>query len=166
MFAMTSGTTGEPKRVPDHRGAFPRIQSGWFIWARRSLRRLSQPRAKKSLQLSSDWQQYRARAACPAVKSAAWQPARGRGLASSCFCRRPRRRRFTTRPPSIMQRCVSRSRRRILGSIMTANPSSLVEFARRANQDCEVAGARYPRRNAVVRRAVRDVRTITWPVDR
>src|SRR5262245_22265605 len=57
MFAMTSGTTGEPKRLPITVDLFREYKSGWRLWGggvygdHRDLLR------KKTLQLTSDWQQ-------------------------------------------------------------------------------------------------------------
>src|SRR5262245_49920640 len=56
MFAMTSGTTGDPKRLPITTEFFREYRRGWLIWAagvygdHRYLMRM------KTLQLTSDWQ--------------------------------------------------------------------------------------------------------------
>src|SRR3970282_1980741 len=65
MFAMTSGTTGEPKRLPITEELFREYRAGWRMWGagvygdHRDLVR------KKTLQLTSDWQQYRAPSGVP-----------------------------------------------------------------------------------------------------
>ena len=137
MFAMTSGTTGEPKRVPITAELFREYKAGWFIWAGGVYGDYPNLLLKKSLQLSSDWQQYRAPSGVPCGQIS--------GLAAST---RPRIGQFMFLPPPATTRIHDAAAKHYatlrfalatknVGSIMTANPSSLVEFARRANQDCE-----------------------------
>ncbi len=137
MFAMTSGTTGEPKRVPITAELFREYKSGWHIWAGGLYGDYPRLLLKRSLQLSSDWQQYRAPSGVPCGQIS--------GLAAST---RPRIAQFMFLPPPATA-CIHDAAakhyttlrfalaNRKIGSIMTANPSSLVEFARRANQQCE-----------------------------
>ena len=49
----------------DHRGVVPRISHGLAAVGRRRVRRPSRPVRKKTLQLTSDWQQYRAPCGVP-----------------------------------------------------------------------------------------------------
>ncbi len=137
MFAMTSGTTGEPKRVPITAELFREYKAGWFIWAGGVYGDYPKLVLKKSLQLSSDWQQYRAPSGVPCGQIS--------GLAAST---RPRIGQYMFLPPPATTRIHDAASKhyatlrfalatRNIGSIMTANPSSLVEFARRANRDCE-----------------------------
>ena len=137
MFAMTSGTTGEPKRVPITAELFREYKAGWHIWAGGLYTDYPRLLLKRSLQLSSDWQQYRAPSGVPCGQIS--------GLAAST---RPRIGQFMFLPPPATTRIHDAAAKhyttlrfalanRKVGSIMTANPSSLVEFARRANQNCE-----------------------------
>jgi hypothetical protein len=137
MFAMTSGTTGEPKRVPITAELFREYKAGWFIWAGGVYGDYPSLVLKKSLQLSSDWQQYRAPSGVPCGQIS--------GLAAST---RPKIGQYMFLPPPATTRIHDAAAKHYatlrfalatknIGSIMTANPSSLVELARRANQDCE-----------------------------
>ena len=137
MFAMTSGTTGEPKRVPITAELFREYKAGWFIWAGGVYGDYPNLVLKKSLQLSSDWQQFRAPSGVPCGQIS--------GLAAST---RPRIGQYLFLPPPATTRIHDAAAKHYatlrfalatsnIGIIMTANPSSLVEFARRANQDCE-----------------------------
>ncbi len=137
MFAMTSGTTGEPKRVPITAELFREYKAGWYIWAGGVYRDYPNLVFKKSLQLSSDWQQFRAPSGVPCGQIS--------GLAAST---RPKIGRYLFLPPSATTQIHDAANKHYatlrfalatkhIGSIMTANPSSLVEFARRANHDCE-----------------------------
>lgn len=137
MFAMTSGTTGEPKRVPITAQMFREYKAGWFLWAGGVYGDYPNLVWKKSLQLSSDWQQYRAPSGVPCGQIS--------GLAATT---RPQIGQYMFLPPPATTRIHDPAAKHYatlrfalatknIGSIMTANSSSLVEFARRANHDCE-----------------------------
>jgi hypothetical protein len=137
MFAMTSGTTGEPKRVPITAELFREYRAGWFIWGAGVYGDHPGLMCKKTLQLASDWQQFRAPSGVPCGQIS--------GLAAST---RPRYGQLLFLPPPATTRIHDAAARHYatlrfglakknVGMIITANPSSLIEFARRANQDCE-----------------------------
>lgn len=137
MFAMTSGTTGEPKRLPITAELFREYKAGWFIWGGGVYGDYPSLMRKKTLQLSSDWQQYRAPSAVPCGQIS--------GLAATT---RPKIGQMMFLPPSATTRIHDAAAKHYatlrfalatnnIGIIITANPSSLVEFARRANQECE-----------------------------
>ena len=65
MFAMTSGTTGQPKRLPITEELFREYKAGWRIWAAGVYGDHIHLMRKKTLQLTSDWQQYRAPCGVP-----------------------------------------------------------------------------------------------------
>lgn len=137
MFAMTSGTTGKPKRLPITAELFDEYKAGWRLWGAGVYGDHLDLVNKKTLQLSSDWQQYRSPSgvACGQIS----------GLAA------------TTRPwiaqrvfllPSIVSRIHDPAAKHYtalrlalatnrVGMIVTANPSTLVEFARRAGRQSE-----------------------------
>jgi hypothetical protein len=137
MFAMTSGTTGKPKRLPITAELFREYKVGWRLWGAGVFGDHANLATTKTLQLSSDWQQYRAPSGVPCGQIS--------GLAA------------TTRPwiaqrvfmlPSIVSRIHDPAAKHYaalrlalasdrVGMIVTANPSTLVEFARRAGRQSE-----------------------------
>lgn len=137
MFAMTSGTTGEPKRLPITDELFREYRAGWLIWGGGVYGDHRELMGKKTLQLTSDWQQHRAPCGVPCGQIS--------GLAATT---RPRVVRRMFLPPPVAARIHDPAakhyaslrfalERRDLGMIITANPSSLVEFARRGEQQSE-----------------------------
>jgi hypothetical protein len=137
MFAMTSGTTGEPKRLPITAELFREYREGWLIWGAGTYGDHRDLVLKKTLQLSSDWQQFRAPCGVPCGQIS--------GLAAST---RPRFAQRAFLPPPVITeihdaaakhyttlRFALTSRR--VGMIITANPTTLVEFARRASRCSE-----------------------------
>jgi hypothetical protein len=137
MFAMTSGTTGEPKRVPITAELFREYRAGWFIWGAGVYGDHSALMCRKTLQLASDWQQYCAPSGVPCGQisglAASTRPSYGQLL----FLPPP----ATTRIHDVAAKHYATLRfalaKKNVGMIITANPSSLIEFARRANQDRE-----------------------------
>lgn len=137
MFAMTSGTTGQPKRLPITEELFHEYKTGWRIWGAGVYGDHLDLVNKRTLQLSSDWQQYRAPSGVPCGQIS--------GLAATT---RPWLARRVFLLPAIVSRihdpavkhytalrlALSTSR---VGMIVTANPSTLVEFARRADRQSE-----------------------------
>jgi hypothetical protein len=137
MFTMTSGTTGEPKRIPVTTEMFREYRRGWMLWGAGIYGDHPGLFLKKTLQLSSDWQQYRTPSGVPCGQIS--------GLAANT---RPRYAQILFSPPAATVRIHDAAARhyatlrfalakRNIGVIVTANPSSLVEFARQANQECE-----------------------------
>jgi hypothetical protein len=137
MFAMTSGTTGQPKRLPITAELFREYRAGWRIWGAGVFGDHNDLVNKKTLQLSSDWQQYRVPSGAPCGQIS--------GLAATTrpFIARP----IFMPPPAVSQihdsslkhytalrLALANSR---VGMIVTANPSTLVEFARRASAQSE-----------------------------
>ena len=105
MFAMTSGTTGEPKRLPITEELFREYRAGWRMWAAGvygdhcgccSRKRCSSPATGSNIVR---------RAAFLADKSAGWPHRPGPGLPAACSCCRPPLGEFTTRRPSTTLRC-------------------------------------------------------------
>ncbi len=137
MFAMTSGTTGEPKRLPITVELFREYKSGWRLWGggvygdHRDLLR------KKTLQLSSDWQQSSTPGGVPCGQIS--------GLAAAS---RPLIARPVFLPPAIVTRIHDYAAKHYMtlrlalanervGMIVTANPSTLADFAHRADAERE-----------------------------
>jgi hypothetical protein len=137
MFAMTSGTTGEPKRLPITAEMFRDYRRGWLIWAAGAYGDHRHLMRKKTLQLTSDWQLTKAPSGVPCGQIS--------GLAAIT---RPKITQRMFLPPPIAARIHDSAAKhytalrfslasRKVGMIITANPSTLVEFARRADQERE-----------------------------
>ena len=135
MFAMTSGTTGEPKRLPITEQLFYEYRMGWQMWGAGVYGDHPDLLRKKTLQLTSDWQQYTSPCGIPCGQIS--------GLAAMA---RPSIAQLLFLPPAATTRIHDAQAKhytalrfalasRKVGMIITANPSSLVEFARRANQE-------------------------------
>lgn len=137
MYAVTSGTTGEPKHLPVTDQLFREYKSGWRIWGAGVYGDHRDLVWKKTLQLSSDWRRSYAPDGTPCGQIS--------GLAAAT---RP----LVARPAFMLPACVNRIHHseakhyvtlrmalasRIVGMIITANPSTLVEFARRADKHRE-----------------------------
>jgi hypothetical protein len=137
MFAMTSGTTSEPKRLPITEEFFREYRAGWRLWGSGVFGDHRELIRTKTLHLTSDWQRYQAPCgiACGQIS----------GLAATT---RPRIAGRIFLPPPLVARIHNTADKHYtalrfaletdrVGMIITANPSTLVEFARRANQQCE-----------------------------
>jgi hypothetical protein len=137
MFAMTSGTTGEPKRLPITQELFKEYKLGWQLWGGGVYGDYPDLMRRKTLQLSSDWQQYTSASGIPCGQIS--------GLAATT---RPEITQAMFLPPSATTRIHDATTKHYatlrftlatqnIGIAITANPSSLVEFARRANEQHE-----------------------------
>jgi GH3 auxin-responsive promoter len=137
MFAMTSGTTGTPKRLPITQELLEEYKSGWKIWGAGVYGDHLDLMSMQTLQLSSDWQQFHAPSGVPCGQIS--------GLAAAT---RPWvTRRVFLLPGTVAQIHDSAAKhytslrfalaRRDIGMIITANPSTLIEFARRADREKE-----------------------------
>ena len=137
MFAMTSGTTGQPKRLPITAELFREYRAGWRMWAAGVFGDHIDLLMKQTLQLTSDWQQYRAPSGVPCGQIS--------GLAAMT---RPRMSQVIFPLPPLLSQIHDPAARhyaslrfalasRRVGMIITANPSTLVEFAHRANREKE-----------------------------
>jgi len=137
MFAMTSGTTGEPKRLPITEQLFREYRSGWRLWGGGVYGDHSHLMRKKTIQLTSDWQQFRAPSGTPCGQIS--------GLAATT---RPRVAQTMFLPPPVTAKIYDSAAKhyaalrfalatRHVGMFITANPSTLVEFARRADRESE-----------------------------
>jgi hypothetical protein len=137
MFAMTSGTTGQPKRLPITAELFREYSAGWRMWAAGVFGDHVDVLLKRTVQLTSDWQQYRAPSGVPCGQIS--------GLAAMT---RPWFSQHIFTLPPIVSRIHDPAARHYaslrfalasnrVGMIITANPSTLVEFAHRANREKE-----------------------------
>jgi hypothetical protein len=137
MFAMTSGTTGEPKRLPITTELFREYRTGWRIWGAGVFGDHRDLLHKKTLQLSSDWQQNLAPSGVPCGQISGLAASTRPRLAQRVFLPPPvvsTIHNFTAKHYTTLRLALATDR---LGMIITANPSTLVELARRANTESE-----------------------------
>lgn len=137
MFAMTSGTTGQPKRLPITAELFREYKSGWRMWGAGTFGDHRHLILKKTLQLTSDWQQYRAPCGIPCGQIS--------GLAAMT---RPRTSNHIFPLPAQLAQIHDPAARHYaslrfgleyghVGMIITANPSTLLEFGQRMDREKE-----------------------------
>jgi hypothetical protein len=134
MFTMTSGTTGVPKRLPITEQMFRDYRLGWLIWGGGVFGDYPHLFRYKTLQLTSDWQQSRTPHGAPCGQIS--------GLAATS---RPKVGQLLFLPPvgtdqihdhaakhyTVLRFALATER---VGMIITANPSTLIEIARRAER--------------------------------
>jgi len=133
MFAMTSGTTSEPKYIPITDHFFREYRLGWNLWGLRLYWDHKDLVRKKTIKLASDWRQFRTPAGIPCgnisglVAETAPLVARTRFLLPRELIRihDPLAKHYTALRLALVSKNV--------GLIGTANPSTLVEFARLAD---------------------------------
>ncbi len=135
MFAMTSGTTGEPKRLPITDELFREYRLGWQLWGAGIYGDYPELLNQKTLQLSSDWRQYVSPCGIPCGQISGLAATTRPAIAQRMFL-----------PPATTMRIHNPAAKHYtalrfalatnnIGMVITANPSSLVELARRANAE-------------------------------
>ena len=137
MFAMTSGTTGQPKRLPITAELFREYRAGWRMWGAGVYGDHVDLMTKRTIQLASDWQQYRAPSGVPCGQISGLAAMTRPWLSQFIFSLPPKvslihdpsARHYATLRFSLASERV--------GMIITANPSTLVEFAHRADRHKE-----------------------------
>jgi hypothetical protein len=137
MFAMTSGTTGTPKRLPITEELFEEYKAGWKIWGAGVFGDHLDLVNKQTLQLSSDWRQFRAPSGVPCGQISGLAASTRPWVAERIFLlpgtvaqiHDPAAKHYTALRLSLAHADV--------GMIVTANPSTLVDFARRADRERE-----------------------------
>jgi hypothetical protein len=137
MFAMTSGTTGEPKRLPITAELFREYRRGWLIWGGGVYGDYPRLMRQTSLQLSSDWQQYRTPNGVPCGQISGLAATTRPKLGQYLFVPPPATVRIHDAPARHYATLRFALAKRDIGIIVTANPSSLIEFARRAAEQSE-----------------------------
>lgn len=137
MFAMTSGTTSEPKRIPVTDRFYQEYRRSWQLWGTGAYRDHHDLLKRQSLQLSSDWQLEATPSGAPCGNIS--------GLAATS---RPfYMKRVFALPPCVIKIRDFASKHYTslrlgmttdnVGMLITANPSTLVELARRASNEAE-----------------------------
>jgi GH3 auxin-responsive promoter len=137
MFAMTSGTTGEPKRLPITDELFREYRAGWRLWGAGVYGDHPVLVRRKTLQLTSDWQQYQAPSGAPCGQISGLAAATRPKIANRIFLPPPAAGRIhdsAAKHYAALRFALESSR---VGMIITANPSTLVELARRADHESE-----------------------------
>jgi hypothetical protein len=137
MFAMTSGTTGEPKRLPITTELFREYRAGWRLWGAGVYGDHRELMHTKTLQLTSDWQRYSAPCGIPCGQISGLAASTRPKVANCIFMLPPITGRIhdpATKHYTALRLSLASDR---VGMIITANPSTLVEFARRADQQRE-----------------------------
>ena len=137
MFSMTSGTTNQSKYVPITEQFFREYRQSWNYWGLATFRDHPDLLSKYTLTLASDWDQFRTSADIPCGSIS--------GLVAET---RPRitNRLFllptallkvngTMQKQYAMLRCAISSDR--VGMIATANPLTLINLSRLADERCE-----------------------------
>lgn len=137
MFAMTSGTTGDPKRLPITAELFDEYRVGWQLWGAGIYGDYPRLLFQKTLQLSSDWQQFTSPCGIPCGQISGLAATTRPGIAQLMFL--PPAATIRIHDPAAKHYTALRLAlaTQNVGMIITANPSSLVEFARRANNQSE-----------------------------
>ncbi len=134
MFALTSGTTGDSKFIPVTRDFFDEYREGWNLWGVRTYIDHWDLCRKKTLQFSSDWQQFTTEGGTPCGNISGLAAETAPRISRPIFLlprylmkiKDPEARRYTALRLALASRRV--------GMMITANPSTLVELARLADQ--------------------------------
>ena len=137
MFALTSGTTSQPKYVPVTDEFFREYRNGWHLWGVRLYWDHKDLVYKKTVKLASNWREEYTPAGIPCgaisglVGETAPLLARLRFLLppNVIEIHRPRAKHY------VVLRIALASRK--VGLLGTANPSTLVELARLADEERE-----------------------------
>jgi hypothetical protein len=137
MFSMTSGTTGQAKYIPITREFVAEYRQGWNLWGSAVFWDHRPLLQRWSLQLSSDWRKSYTDGGIPCGSIS--------GLASEMSPLVSRVVFVNTRPlmkvnDPLAKHYVSLRLallKRNIGSLITANPSTLVELAKIADRDRE-----------------------------
>ena len=135
MFALTSGTTAETKYIPVTQQFFDEYRAGWNLWGLKVYRDHLDLVRKKTIKLASDWQQSFTPGGTPCgnisglVEETAPWAARTRFLLPKPIIKiaHARSKHYTALRLALASTQV--------GMIGTANPSTLVEFARLADAE-------------------------------
>lgn len=137
MFAMTSGTTGSPKYIPITRQSFKEYRRGWQAWGLDTYYDHRDLLRKKTLQLSSDWRRALTPGGTPCGNISGLAAETKPLVANPIFLLpRPVVRIHDPQAKYYVSLRIALANRR-LGMIVTANPSTLIEFAQQADRERE-----------------------------
>ncbi len=134
MFALTSGTTKDSKFIPVTKEFFREYREGWNLWGVSTFCDHWDLTQKQTVQLSSDWQQFYTESGIPCGNISGLAAETAPRISNSMFIL----------PKSIVQIRDSFSKQYTalrlsmatsnVGMIITANPSTLVDFSHLSNR--------------------------------
>jgi hypothetical protein len=137
MFSVTSGTTSEPKYIPITDQFFEEYRRGWNLWGLRVFRDHPELVSKHTLQLTSDWQRFLTVGGIPCGNISGLAVETRPRISNPMFLlpsavnkvRDTASKHYTTLRLSLASRKV--------GMISTANPLTLLNLARLADEQSE-----------------------------
>ena len=137
MFALTSGTTSASKFIPVTREFFDEYRRGWFIWGANNYRDHSDQVGRRTLHLTTDWKQFHTEGGIPCGNISGLAAELAPPILHFAYAvprpvakiSDPEAKHYTILRIALAQPQV--------GMIITANPSTLVELARRADAQRE-----------------------------
>jgi len=137
MYAQTSGTTAEPKHIPVTERFYRQYKKGWQTWGTGAYRDHPAMLRKLTLQFTSDWQTSRAPDGTPCGNISGMAAETRPFYIASLFVlpalvnriSHPAAKHYTALRLGLARPNV--------GMVITANPSTLVEVAKRADREKE-----------------------------
>jgi hypothetical protein len=140
MFAMTSGTTNRPKTIPVTRRSLEDYREGWTIWGIMAFDahpRMLERGLLPILQLASDWRESETAAGIPCGAITGLTAHMQNPLVRITYCMPP----IASRIKDIESKyyiALRQSVFRNLGTIIAANPSTILAIARLGDREKEV----------------------------
>jgi hypothetical protein len=139
MFAMTSGTTAKPKTIPVTRESLANYRAGWTIWgilAFDAHPKMLEKGLQPILQLVSDWRETTTPGGIPCGAITGLTAHMQNVLVRQTYCMPP----ATMRIKDVEAKYYAALRLAVprnLGTIMAANPSTLLNIARLGDREKE-----------------------------
>jgi hypothetical protein len=140
MFAMTSGTTARPKTIPVTRESVENYRTGWMIWgilAFDAHHEMIRSGLRPILQLASDWRESYTPAGIPCGAITGLTAQMQNRLVRLTYCMHPAAARIKD-IESKYYVALRLSIYRELGTIIAANPSTIVGIARLGDREKEI----------------------------
>ncbi|WP_422930559.1 GH3 auxin-responsive promoter family protein [Singulisphaera sp. PoT] len=140
MFAMTSGTTNKPKTIPVTRESLNDYREGWTIWGIKAFEAhppMLDRGLKPILQLASDWRESRTPSGIPCGAITGLTAHMQNPLIRITYCMPP----IASRIKDIESKyyiALRRSVFRDLGTVIAANPSTILAIAKLGDREKEV----------------------------
>ncbi len=139
MFAMTSGTTSRPKTIPVTRRALENYREGWTIWGIQAFdahREILRWGLRPILQIASDWRESFTAAGIPCGSITGLTASMQNPLVRSVYCMPVCGSRIKDIESKyyVALRC---SVHRNLGTIIAANPSTILAMVRLGDREHE-----------------------------
>ena len=133
MFSLTSGTTSESKFIPITQRFLDDYRRGWQMWGIRSFQDHPKLHRRNLLQMSSDYEQFHTPAGTPCGNISGLVSAMQSPIVRTLYClpnavariRDSDAKRYVALRLSVCDEAI--------GLVMTANPGTLIQFARFGN---------------------------------